>query len=105
MGTFATGEVLSTKPYIAGAGYINRCPTSVKGVHSIPKKNCPLPRLYWAYLDKHRERFKDNFRMKMVLRSLDKRADEKKSIDRATFEWMVETLGKGGVLTVEGLPS
>ena len=42
--------------------------------------------------------------MKMVLRSLDKRSDEKKSIDRATFEWMVDTLSRGEVLTVDGLP-
>ena len=61
MGTFATGEVLSTKPYIAGAGYINKMSNFCKGCTFNPKKNCPLTRLYWAYLDKHRERFKDNF--------------------------------------------
>lgn len=105
MGTFATGEVLSTKPYIAGSGYIHKMSNFCKGCAFHPKKNCPLTRLYWVYLDKHRERFKDNFRMKMVLRSLDKRSDEKKSIDRATFEWMVDTLSRGEVLTVDGLPS
>ena len=105
MGTFATGEVLSTKPYISGAGYINKMSNFCKGCTFHPKKNCPLTRLYWAYLDNHRERFKDNFRMKMVLRSLDKRADEKKATDRAVFTWMVETLAKGEGLTVDGLPT
>ncbi len=104
MGTFATGEVLSTKPYIAGAGYIHKMSNFCKGCSFHPKKNCPLTRLYWAYLDKHRERFKDNFRMKMVLRSLDKRSDQRKSVDRATFEWMIETMAKGEVLTVQELP-
>ena len=105
MGTFATGEVLSTKPYISGAGYINKMSNFCKGCTFHPKKNCPLTRLYWAYLDNHQERFKDNFRMKMVLRSLDKRSDDKKATDRAVFTWMVETLAKGEVLTVDGLPS
>ena len=104
MGTFATGEVLSTKPYISGAGYIDKMSNFCKGCEFHPKKNCPLTKLYWAYLDKHSERFKDNFRMKMVLRSLDKRSDEKKNIDRQTFTWMVDTLAKGEALTVEGLP-
>ena len=43
--------------------------------------------------------------MKMVLRSLDKRADEKKATDRAVFTWMVETLAKGEVLRVETMPT
>ena len=105
MGTFATGEVLSTKPYIAGAGYINKMSNFCKGCTFNPKKNCPLTRLYWAYLDNHRERFKDNFRMKMVLRSLDKRSDIKKATDRAIFTWMVETLAKGEVLSLQNMPT
>ena len=104
MGTFATGEVLSTKPYIAGSGYINKMSNFCKGCTFHPKKSCPLTRLYWVYLNTHRERFKDNFRMKMVLRSLDKRSVEKKNVDRATFEWMVDALAKGETLTLEGLP-
>jgi len=41
----------------------------------------------------------------MVLRSLDKRSDDKKATDRAVFTWMVETLAKGEGLTVDGLPT
>jgi len=43
--------------------------------------------------------------MKMILRSLDKRSDVKKATDRAIFTWMVQTLAKGEVLSLQIMPT
>ena len=42
MGTFATGELMTTKPYIAGSGYIHRMSDYCKGCAFHAKRTCPL---------------------------------------------------------------
>ena len=95
MGTFATDEILSTKPYVAGSGYIQTMSDYCKQCAFHPKKTCPLPRLYWAYLERHQERFQNNFRMKMVLSTLKKRSTEKKIEDQSYFTITTQTLSQG----------
>ncbi len=103
MGTFATGEVLSTKPYIAGSGYIDKMSDYCAECAFHPKKNCPLTPLYWAYLDRHREAFADNPRMKLVLRNLERRSSDKKQRDGAVRGAVLQVLGAGERLTPERL--
>ena len=99
MGTFAAGEVMSTKPYIAGSGYINRMSDYCKGCSFHPKKTCPITRLYWAYLARHQDRFASNFRMKMIFSTLRKRTAELRVEDQFYFEQSKEVLLRGEALS------
>ena len=99
MGTFATGELCTTKPYIAGAGYIHKMSNFCDGCAFSPQKNCPITNLYWAFLDRHQEVFQKNFRMKMILASSSKRQKEKKEQDAKIYQKMCAILAQGGVLT------
>lgn len=95
MATFATGELMTTKPYVAGAGYVNRMSDHCAGCAFDPRTNCPLTRLYWAFLARHEERLADNQRLAMPLRSLRKRSVAQREIDAATFEHVAATLQAG----------
>jgi len=89
MATFAAGEVMTTKPYISGAAYIDRMGDHCAGCAFDPKKNCPLTRLYWAFLARHAERFDAHPRMRarmgVVLRALEKRSADDRGTDERTF--------------------
>lgn len=87
MGTFAVGDVMTTKPYIAGAAYIDRMSDFCGPCAFSPKKpvstgGCPLTPLYWAYLQRHEPALKGNERLKLPLASSRKRSD----VDRAASE-------------------
>lgn len=77
MSQWADGGVIATKPYVASGNYINKmsnyckdCRYDVK--QRIGEHACPFNSLYWNFLDTHREKFKDNQRMTMMLALLDK---------------------------------
>jgi deoxyribodipyrimidine photolyase-related protein len=95
MGTFALGDLFTTKPYISGASYINRMSDYCGGCAFDPKKNCPLIRLYWAFLERHQDEFGANIRMAMPYRNLMRRKPSDKKKDREVFEWAVRTLRAG----------
>lgn len=92
MGTFALGDAMMTKPYVAGSAYINRMSDHCKSCEFHPKKTCPITRLYWSYLDRHSSSFEGNFRMKMAMNNLKRRTDEEKEKDRLAFEWVSQSL-------------
>ena len=50
MGTFATGDLMTTKPYVSGAAYIDRMSDYCGDCSFEPGKTCPVTRLYWAFL-------------------------------------------------------
>lgn len=103
MGTFALGTAMMTKPYVAGSAYINRMSDHCKSCDFHPKKNCPMTRLYWAYLARHGESFEGNPRMSMTLRNVQRRSPEERDLDAATFEHVKEVLGNGGTLRPAGV--
>lgn len=103
MGTYAFGPVMTTKPYISGSGYIDKMSDYCQGCAFHPKKNCPLTRLYWQFLERHKELFADNFRMKPILRNLERRSEEKKKLDRFVFEAMRKQLSEGKAVTPDSL--
>ncbi|MGE0491011.1 MAG: cryptochrome/photolyase family protein [Vulcanimicrobiota bacterium] len=98
MGTYAVGELMTTKPYISGAAYIHRMSDYCQRCRFDPKKDCPITRLYWAFLGRHAERLEGNFRLAMPLRSLAKRSAANKAKDAETFERVLATLQAGGRL-------
>jgi deoxyribodipyrimidine photolyase-related protein len=98
MGTYGTGPLMTTKPYVSGAAYINRMSDFCSACAFDPKKDCPLTDLYWAFLDRNRDRLADNPRMRLILTSLARRSREKVMNDRAVFEWVGSVLEDGGLL-------
>ncbi len=92
MGTFAAGDLMTTKPYISGAAYINRMSDFCGTCHYDPRKDCPLTPLYWAFLGRHRERLSDNPRLRLPLASLARRSRARRAEDARAFEALAKSL-------------
>ena len=95
MATFAAGGVMTTKPYVAGAAYIDRMGDCCEGCAFTPGRTCPLTRLYWAFLARHEPVLRTNPRMAQVLASLRRRAPEERSRDSDTFVHVRDVLVRG----------
>ncbi len=95
MGTFGLGELLTTKPYVAGSAYIHKMSDFCEGCRFDPKTTCPLPSLYWAFLGRHREALRGVNRMKLPMASEGKRSLAQKKGDAATFERISRALAAG----------
>jgi deoxyribodipyrimidine photolyase-like uncharacterized protein len=65
MGTFALGELMTTKPYVSGAAYINRMSDYCGLCAFDPRSNCPITPLYWAFLQRHQKVLQANPRLRM----------------------------------------
>lgn len=101
MGSFGVGPVMTTKPYISGSGYISKMSDYCQHCVFDPKKNCPLTRLYWQFLERNKEQLADNFRIRPILTTLSRRSDSKKEKDREVFEVTVKALDQGRRLSPE----
>jgi len=80
MSQHADGGVMASKPYAATGKYIDRMGNFCRGCRYDPKRStgedaCPFTTLYWDFLDRHEERFRDHPRMALQIRNLD-RLDE-----------------------------
>jgi deoxyribodipyrimidine photolyase-related protein len=104
MGLFATGELMTTKPYVSGTPYIHKMSDYCRSCRFHPKKNCPISSLYWAYLARHEDKLADVARLRVPLASLRKRGEDKRLRDRATFEWVSRALDRGRPLSPEEVP-
>ena len=67
MSQFADGGLMSTKPYISSSNYIIKMSDYKKGSWSEIWDG-----LFWTFMDKQREFFKTNPRMRMLISSFDK---------------------------------
>ena len=73
MSQFAEGGIFATKPYICGSNYLLKMSDYKKGPW------CDIvDGLYWRFIDKKRITFENNPRMALMVKSLDRMADEKK---------------------------
>ncbi|BCS36045.1 hypothetical protein TBR22_A52820 [Luteitalea sp. TBR-22] len=95
MGTYAAGPLMTTKPYVAGAGYIHRMSDYCEACSFDPKSTCPLTRLYWAYLARHEATFARNQRMGVVMSALKRRAPAQRQEDERVFGEVRERLTRG----------
>jgi deoxyribodipyrimidine photolyase-related protein len=98
MGTYAVGGLLTTKPYVSGANYINRMSDYCAGCRFDPKTDCPITRLYWSFLERNRSHFEGNPRMGLVMRNLARRSEEERTKDRGVFESVQQALAGGNTL-------
>ena len=77
MATFADGGIVGSKPYAASGAYIDRMSDYCAGCrYSVKQKTgegaCPFNRLYWGFLERNRKTLRDNPRLAMPYRTLDK---------------------------------
>jgi deoxyribodipyrimidine photolyase-related protein len=93
MGTYALGDLMTTKPYVSGTPYIMKMSDYCDHCAFDPKKTCPISGLYWAFLARHEGALKENPRLKLSYGSLGKRSRAKKEEDQALFQTVQEILG------------
>ncbi|MFK7931641.1 MAG: FAD-binding domain-containing protein, partial [Myxococcota bacterium] len=103
MGTFGTGPVMTTKPYVSGANYLNKMGDYCGSCAFHPKKTCPVTPLYWAFLARHQEALSTNQRMSLALGGLKRRSPERRQQDARTLEIVRGAMDAGDVLTPERL--
>jgi deoxyribodipyrimidine photolyase-related protein len=84
----ADGGYMATKPYAAGAGYINKMSDYCAGCRYKPQVRtgpgaCPFNFLYWNFFAEHAGRFAHNPRVAMMVRTWhDKPRDEQEAVRR-----------------------
>jgi len=94
MALFADGGVLGTKPYIASGAYVNRmsnfcksCKYNVK--EKLTDDACPFNYLYWNFLSRHKDKFKNNRRMTLAYKNLENISeDDRKVIDKKSKDFL-----------------
>ena len=91
----ADGGLVATKPYCSSANYINKMSDYCSGCHYNHKKRtgddaCPFNSLYWDFLDRHREKFENNFRMAFMYRTWDRKGGEEKAAILERAAWVKE---------------
>ncbi|MEL6713618.1 MAG: cryptochrome/photolyase family protein [Planctomycetota bacterium] len=101
MGTYGAGDVMTTKPYVSGAAYIDRMSDFCGECAFHPKKTCPITRLYWAFLARNADRLQGNQRISLPLRNVAKRKDAEKERDAEVYAHVTETLARGEALRPE----
>lgn len=103
MGTFGVGGLMTTKPYVSGAAYIDKMSDACSSCQFTPKpgeRTCPITPMYWAFLSRNRERLMSSDRMKLALASAARRTPEQHAQDQAVTEAVRRVLGEGRVLPV-----
>ena len=95
MGTYAVGDVMTTKPYISGTPYIKKMGDYCGDCSLHFKKSCPLSDMYWNFLEENQELFSNNHRMSMPMRALAKRHQETKDKSKAVTAYVRKQLSQG----------
>jgi (6-4)DNA photolyase len=78
MSQYGDGGIVGTKPYCASGNYINKMSNYCHGCRYDPKaatgeNACPFTTLYYDFLDRHYEKFKNNARLKFQLMNIDRK--------------------------------
>jgi len=77
MALHADGGIMGSKPYASSGAYINRMSDYCKGCaydvkEAVGQGACPFNALYWDFIARHRDRFAQNNRMAMPVRTFDR---------------------------------
>jgi deoxyribodipyrimidine photolyase-related protein len=94
MALHADGGFMATKPYAGAGAYISKMSDYCKGCRYKPavksgKDACPFNLLYWAFYDRHQDRFVKNPRTSMMVRSwLGRGAEDRAVILREAGEFL-----------------
>jgi deoxyribodipyrimidine photolyase-related protein len=104
MATWGAGDVMTTKPYIAGAAYLHKMGDYCGGCAFDPKRDCPVTPLYWAFLGRHAARLGHNQRMAVPLAAQRKRTAAQRARDAAVFDVVASRLAAGRTVVPGDLP-
>ena len=104
MATYGDGGQMTTKPYVSGAAYIHRMSDYCRDCGLDPKRAlgpgaCPITAMYWRFIDRHQERFADDPRMAMPVRSLRKKPAAERRALVAHADEAIATLARGERVT------
>jgi deoxyribodipyrimidine photolyase-related protein len=102
MALHADGGLMGSKPYAASGNYINRMSNFCSGCAYDPKiavgeRACPFNALYWAFVDRHGERFKANARMPFVYAAWDRMGDAKQAALRSQAQAHMAAMRAGSL--------
>jgi len=94
---FADGGYLASKPYAAGANYINKMSNYCKNCsYQVTKKNgldaCPFNFLYWDFLVRNRNQLQSNHRVSMMYKTYDRMDEGKKAAIRHDSQQFLDAL-------------
>ena len=100
MTQFADGGLVASKPYVSSANYIDRMSDYCGGcAYSARTKTgegaCPFNLLYWAFLDRHRDRFAANPRMAQMYATWDRMAADKRATILSEADTFLNRLSQG----------
>tara|TARA_B110001452_G_scaffold265395_1_gene269954 strand:- start:921 stop:2498 length:1578 start_codon:yes stop_codon:yes gene_type:complete len=95
MGTYAVGDVMTTKPYVSGTPYIKKMGDYCGECSLHFKKSCPISDMYWNFLDENQSHFSKNHRMAMPMRTLAKRTQEAKETAKEVTEYVRLQMSQG----------
>jgi deoxyribodipyrimidine photolyase-related protein len=103
MALHADGGIVGSKPYAASGAYINRMSDYCGDCHydvsdATGERGCPFNALYWDFIARHAERFENNPRMAMPVRSLRKMPVEKIRALRGRAAWLLEQMDQGATV-------
>ncbi len=87
MSQFADGGLMASKPYISGSNYLMKMSDYPKGDWQQVWDG-----LFWRFLARHREFFAKNYRMSMLLGTLDKMDESKKQGHMKSAETFLQGL-------------
>ncbi|MEZ7993884.1 MAG: cryptochrome/photolyase family protein, partial [Candidatus Poseidoniaceae archaeon] len=88
MGTYAVGDIMTTKPYISGTPYIKKMGDYCGDCSLHFKKSCPISDMYWNFLEENKFHFSNNHRMAMPMRTLAKRTQQAKDSASEVTEYV-----------------
>ena len=87
MSQFADGGLFTTKSYISGSNYVRKMSDFSKGTW------CEVwDGLFWTFIKNHEAFFRNQHRLRMMTRQLDKVGDEKLATHRRNAESFLENL-------------
>ena len=87
MSQFSDGGLMATKPYISGSNYLMKMSNYKKGEWQVVWDG-----LFWRFMDTHRDFFKKNPRLGMLVSMFDKMPNEKRHKHIQTAEEYLDTL-------------
>ncbi|MFP7570205.1 cryptochrome/photolyase family protein [Marivita sp. S2033] len=99
MSQFADGGIIASKPYVSSGAYINRMSDYCKSCrYKVQDKTgedaCPFNVLYWKFLDRHADRFRDNNRMNRIYANWSRMDDDRKAAILADADAFLDKLGR-----------
>lgn len=102
MSQYADGGLFASKPYCASGAYIDRMSDYCGDCRFDPRKAtgpdaCPFTTLYWDFLSRNRNHLRNNARMALQYRNLDRKDRAERRAIREAADRLKSTLtGEGG---------